>query len=97
MVNLLRGGIKMITASTTYPMELTIDYPDRKLNKLTTFFRPFMVIPIAIILGLIIGADFTWERDGQSFQAATGGLVILPTVLMKSTVDPFVKTIIFQI
>jgi hypothetical protein len=65
-----RGGIAMLTESTTYPMELTIDYPDRKLNKLTTFFRPFMEIPIAIILGLIAGAAFAWGRDGQSFQAA---------------------------
>jgi hypothetical protein len=72
----------MLTESTTYPMQLTIDYPDRKLNRLTTFFRPFMVIPIAIILGLITGAAFTWGRDGQSFQAVTGGLVVLPTVLM---------------
>jgi len=72
----------MVTASTTYPMEMTIDYPDRKLNRLTTFFRPFMVIPIAIILGLIAGAAFTRGNDGQSYQAATGGLVVLPTVLM---------------
>jgi len=40
----------METTLTTYPMELTIDYPDRKLNRLTTFFRPFMVIPIAYYL-----------------------------------------------
>ncbi|KFD40624.1 membrane protein [Peptococcaceae bacterium SCADC1_2_3] len=72
----------MVTASTTYPMELTIDYPDRKLNRLTTFFRPFMVIPIAIILGLIAGAAFTRGNDGQNYQAVTGGLVVLPTVLM---------------
>ncbi|HAG09729.1 MAG TPA: DUF4389 domain-containing protein [Desulfotomaculum sp.] len=72
----------MLTASNTYPMQLTIDYPDRKLNRLTTFFRLFMVIPIAIILGLIAGTAFAWGRDGQSFQAATGGLVVLPTVLM---------------
>jgi hypothetical protein len=41
-----------------------------------------MVIPIAIILCLIAGAAFTRGNDGQSFQAATGGLVVLPTVLM---------------
>lgn len=29
----------MVTISTDYPMSLSIDYPDRKLNKLTTFFR----------------------------------------------------------
>lgn len=35
---------------TSYPVTLTIDYPDHALNKLTTFFRPFVAIPIAIIL-----------------------------------------------
>jgi len=38
-----------------YPMSLSIDYPDKKLNKLTTFFRLFTVLPIAIILTLLEG------------------------------------------
>jgi hypothetical protein len=33
------------------PAPRDIDYPDRKLNRLTSFFRIFMVIPIVIILG----------------------------------------------
>jgi hypothetical protein len=36
----------------SYPARLDIDYPDR-LNRLTTFFRPIMVIPIAIVQGLL--------------------------------------------
>ena len=35
-----------------YAARLDIDYPDR-LNRLTTFFRPIMVIPIGIVLGLL--------------------------------------------
>jgi hypothetical protein len=74
----------MAQTSVAYPASLSIDYPDRKLNRLTTFFRLFTVIPIAIILGLIIGA--TWQggadKGGWSFQAAAGGLVVLPLVLM---------------
>jgi len=48
-----------------YPMSLSIDYPDRKLNKLTTFFRPFMAIPIIIILGLLIdiGTGYNWGGE----------------------------------
>ena len=72
----------MAKTSSTYPMSLSIDYPDRKLNRLTTFFRPFMAIPIAIILGLIIGAVFSWKEGGWSYQYTTAGLVVLPTVLM---------------
>jgi hypothetical protein len=48
---------------------------------LTTFFRIFAVIPIAIILGLITGA--TWvEAWGWSYQYAAGGLLFLPLILM---------------
>jgi Domain of unknown function (DUF4389) len=35
-----------------YAARLTIDYPVR-LNRLTTFFRPILIIPIAIVLGLV--------------------------------------------
>jgi hypothetical protein len=39
-------------SSQAYAARLEIDYPD-KLNRLTTFFRPILVIPIAIILSLL--------------------------------------------
>lgn len=58
-----------------YPASLSIDYPDRDLDKLTTFFRIFTVIPIAIILGLLGGT-------GNYQYAAAGGLVFVPTALM---------------
>ena len=57
----------MVTISTDYPMSLSIDYPDRKLNRLTTFFRLLMVIPIAIIFALLTNSS---------------NYVILPTILM---------------
>jgi Domain of unknown function (DUF4389) len=37
----------------TYPVTLSIAYPDRPLNRLTTGFRLFTVIPIAIVLASI--------------------------------------------
>ena len=33
-----------------YPVQFAVDYPDRDLNRLTTAFRIFTVIPIAIVL-----------------------------------------------
>jgi hypothetical protein len=42
-------------AEIDYPVKFAVDYPDRKLNRLITFFRIFMVIPIFIILALLIG------------------------------------------
>ncbi|MFC2002191.1 DUF4389 domain-containing protein [Chloroflexota bacterium] len=68
---------------TTYPASLSIDYPDRNLNRLTSFFRLFTVIPIFIILGLISSGQFGGEGDnGCNYQYAAGGLMFLPLVLM---------------
>ena len=36
-----------------FPATLAIDYPDRELDRLTTAFRLFTVIPIAVILALL--------------------------------------------
>ena len=50
----------MAQAEAAYPVQLSVDYPDRALNRLTTFFRPFTVIPIAIVVwGISTGAGGT--------------------------------------
>jgi hypothetical protein len=41
---------------SAYPAALSVDYPDRQLNRLTSFFRLIMVIPIGIILSLLSGS-----------------------------------------
>ena len=41
---------------TTYPVQFSVDYPDRPLNRLTTFFRIFMAIPIVIVLSTLSGS-----------------------------------------
>jgi hypothetical protein len=52
-----------------------VDYPERPLNRLTTFFRLFVAIPIVIVLVLLEGS--------YAHAAVTvSGLVVLPTVLM---------------
>jgi hypothetical protein len=66
-----------------YPVTLAIDYPDRSLNRLTTFFRIFTVIPIAIILSLVSGG--IWDLStpsGWTWLYATGGILVLPVLLM---------------
>ncbi len=67
----------MAEGSTEYPMNLSIDYPDRNLDKLSTFFRIFWAIPIWIVLALV-GAAFAWEEGTWLW----GGFVVLPTLLM---------------
>jgi len=71
------------TSPPAYPVTLTIDYPDRALNRLTTFFRIFTVIPIAIILSLVSGG--VWDLStpsGWTWLYATGGILFLPPLLM---------------
>jgi hypothetical protein len=64
-----------------YPVQFAVDYPDRPLNRLTTFFRIFTVIPIAIVLGTVSGQ--TWgSSDGRYYAAAAGGLLFLGPLLM---------------
>ena len=73
----------MAETSTTYPVNLSIDYPDRALNRLTTFFRIFTAIPIVIIIGLLSSAEFGWnEPGGWAYRYAAAGLIFLPIVLM---------------
>jgi Domain of unknown function (DUF4389) len=65
-----------------YPVTFSVDYPDRDLNRLTTFFRIFTVIPIAIILGLLEGGSYSYSSNTTTYAAGGTALVILPTVLM---------------
>lgn len=36
-------------------MQFSVDYPARPLNRLSTAFRIFLMIPIAILLGIVNG------------------------------------------
>ena len=74
--------VKESSTPPAYPVTLTIDYPDRLLNRLTTFFRIFTLIPIAIILALVSGAGFFGEEHGWSWLFAAGGVLFLATLLM---------------
>jgi hypothetical protein len=46
-------GTIMTETSTSYPVSVSVDYPDRPLDRLTTFFRPILVIPIVIVYSLL--------------------------------------------
>lgn len=63
-----------------YPATLEIDYPDRPIDRLTTFFRPFMVVPIVVILALVSTA--TIHGDSKTYVIGAGGIVFVATLLM---------------
>ena len=46
------------SAVSDYPATLTIEYPDRPLERLSTAFRPIWAIPIFIVLGFLNGILF---------------------------------------
>jgi hypothetical protein len=65
-----------------YPVQYSVDYPDRPLNRLTTFFRLFMVIPIVTVLALIEGSGYAYGGGRGAGAAGAAGLVVLPTLLL---------------
>jgi Domain of unknown function (DUF4389) len=69
----------------TYPVTFDVEYPDRPLNRLTSFFRIFMVIPIAILLATITGTstDYGGASDTtQTIVVGGVGLLFIPPLLM---------------
>ncbi len=56
---------------TQYPVQFSVDYPDRPLNKLTTAFRIVVVIPILIVFLAVSGGE-----------SAAGGLLFFGPLLM---------------
>jgi hypothetical protein len=73
----------MAETPDAYPVSLSIDYPDRKLDRLTTFFRLPAAIPIIIILALVSGGGSQSNGNaGPTYQYAAGGILFLPIVLM---------------
>lgn len=65
-----------------YPVQYSVDYPDRPLNRLSTFFRLFLVIPIAIVLALIEGGGYAYGGGRAAGAVGAAGLVVLPTLLL---------------
>ena len=64
-----------------YPVQLDVEYPDRPRNRLTTFFRLIMVIPIAIVLTTITAPAASAVDEGEVILGA-GGLLFLPPLLL---------------
>ncbi len=73
-------------SQTHYPVQLDVEYPDRPLNRLTTFFRLFTVIPIAIVLATVSGTTQSYSggagSDTTTIAIGTGGLLFAGPLLM---------------
>ncbi len=67
-----------------YPLTFAVDYPDRSLNRLSTAFRIFTTLPIAILAAFLGGGSLAANAGGSGTRyAASGiGILVIPVVLM---------------
>lgn len=70
-----------------YPVQFSVDYPDRPLDRLRTAFRIFLVIPIAIVLGAVSGEGWQVTSPSHNYEvtaipAGAGGLLFFGPLLM---------------
>ena len=68
-----------------HPVRFSVDYPDRQLNRVSSAFRVFAVIPIAIVLASIGGyTSGEYDASGETSTLVIGGtgLLFLPPLLM---------------
>ena len=69
-----------------YPVQFSVDYPDRPLSRLSTAFRIFLVIPIAIVLssvsGYLVYSAPTHAYGVTYIPALTGGVLFWAPLLM---------------
>ena len=72
------------SSTPSYPASLAIDYPEGNRNRLTSFFRILVAIPICVVLGLMTSGSLSWAASDPGWRStmASGGLLFLPLVLM---------------
>jgi len=70
------------TSASVYPVTLSVEYPDRELNRATSIFRIILIVPVAIILFLVSGPGWDAGHQAWRFPFMAGGVLFLPTLLM---------------
>ena len=67
-----------------YEARLTVEYPERNLNRLSTALRFLYLIPIGIVLALLDGSTFDFGGAEEGFQigASGAGILAVPVLLM---------------
>jgi hypothetical protein len=66
-----------------HPVQYDVEYPDRQLDRLTSFFRLVMVIPIAVVFTAIGGVTIATDASDATTVVASGSaLLFLPPLLM---------------
>jgi hypothetical protein len=67
----------------TYPVQFSVDYPDRNLDRMTTAFRIFVAIPILVVVGSVSASSWQWGSEQRAVMASSaGGLLFLGPLLL---------------
>jgi hypothetical protein len=74
----------MENSSPTSPVAYSVEYPDRPLNRVTTFFRIFTAIPILIVVCSITGYSSQYGSGAGATTVIVGGtgLLFIPPLLL---------------
>ena len=67
------------TRVPAYPVQFSVDYPERPLSRLSTLFRPILIIPIIIIAAFVAGQT---SDANTTFLFAGGTLFVAPLLLI---------------
>lgn len=70
----------MAASSSKYPVSFSVEYPE-KLNRLKTFFRLVLIIPIFIVFLLLIDINLNVEKANIVF-GPVGFLFLAPLVMI---------------
>ena len=75
------------TGQDDYPLQFSVEYPDRDLDRAKTGFRIIVAIPILIVLAAVGGGELGgWDAgnggNGATFAAGAGGVLFFPALLM---------------
>src|SRR5438128_10336134 len=67
-----------------YPVRFSVDYPDRALDRLSSFLRILWAIPILIVYASVTGGSTSQStvNGQQTTTVAAGGLLFIAPLLM---------------
>lgn len=57
-----------------YPVRFSVDYPARTLDRVTTFFRIIVAIPILVLLGTVSAGPWEWTSDNGTMTGSAGAV-----------------------
>ncbi|MBA2454479.1 MAG: DUF4389 domain-containing protein [Chloroflexia bacterium] len=68
--------------TSPYPVRFSVDYPNRALDRTTTFFRLIVALPILLLLGAVSGGAGDWSSDNMASVAGVAGVLFFAPLLM---------------